>query len=131
MLTTISVQLLRSRRKVRCAQGQAHSLHNFPSPSHDRINRHGSDRTTRRTSEEPYPQSLFTPLDQNGRGASEEKTISELEMDLLPFSFAGIVAAHSVGIRRLSPLETLAEILIAYLTTFGEVREPVVGAKTE
>ena len=35
----------------------------------------------------------------------------------LPFSFAGIVAAFSVAIRRLSPLKTLAEIVIAYLTT--------------
>jgi hypothetical protein len=44
------------------AQGQPHSLHLSPRPSQNQINQHGNDGTIRRTSEEPGPHSLSTPL---------------------------------------------------------------------
>jgi hypothetical protein len=65
------------------AQGQPHPLHHSLRLSQDQINQHSNDGTIRRTSEEPGPYSLSTPLDENGGGGSEEKTVSELEKDLL------------------------------------------------
>jgi hypothetical protein len=64
------------------AQCQPHSLHHSPRLSQDQINQ-DNEEIIQRTSEEPDPNSLSTPLDQNSRAGSEEKTISELEKDLL------------------------------------------------
>jgi len=64
------------------AWGQPHSCYHSSGPSHDRINQHDGDGNTQCTSEEPGPQTLPQPLDEDGGGESGEN-VSELEIDML------------------------------------------------